>query len=404
MTTDKGAVLAATNLDVGYERRAVIRGININALRGQVICLIGPNGSGKSTALRTLCGMLAPINGTVFVDGRDIRKTKPVDLARFMAVVLTERLSVPITTAYEIAAMGRVPYTGFFGRLSEEDRRVVSESMGTVGASALAEREYMSLSDGEKQKVLIARALAQQPQLIILDEPTSHLDVRHKVEVMGILNKLARERGLTVILALHDVDIALKCCQFVMLVKDGAVIAQGKPEDVIGGETISRLYDIDGAFFDALTGSLEVRNARPPDIYVASGAGTGAAVYRLLSRMGLGIATGILGTHDVDCRTAEAMGLTVVSELPFEPISDRSAAIALDHISRARIIVDTGFPIGAYNRVNADILRGAMKPILSLRGPDEITRMYGAAANVTAVPTVGALEEWALLRSFASHA
>ena len=147
--------------------------------------------------MRTLAGMLAPIGGTVKIGRDDLHTIKPKILARQMAVVLTERLHINMATAYEIVAMGRAPYTGFFGRLSGEDHAIVRHSLHTVGADDLAKREFLSLSDGEKQKVLIARALAQQPSLIILDEPTSHLDIKHKVEVIRILEKLSRQQGLT---------------------------------------------------------------------------------------------------------------------------------------------------------------------------------------------------------------
>ncbi len=155
-------VISARGLDVGYDKKIVVSGVEINALKGQVICLIGPNGSGKSTILRTLAGMLAPVGGIVYIGPNDIRSIKPNELAKQMAVVLTESLNVNMTSAYEIASMGRIPYTGFFGRLSADDHRIVRECMQIVGAADLAERDFSSLSDGEKQKILIARALAQE--------------------------------------------------------------------------------------------------------------------------------------------------------------------------------------------------------------------------------------------------
>ena len=144
--------------------------------------------------------------------------------------------------------MGRTPYTGFFGRLSAEDRRIILSSMEAVGASKLANRIFMSLSDGEKQKVLIARALAQEPELILMDEPTSHLDIKHKIEVVHILNRLCRERNMVVVLALHDIDLALKACQNVMMIKNGAVQGCGSPEDIVGSDTKMCIRDSPPAF------------------------------------------------------------------------------------------------------------------------------------------------------------
>ena len=389
------SVLHAKDLNVGYDRKTIVGDIDINALKGHVICLIGPNGAGKSTILRTLAGLIAPLSGTVYIGQEDIRSANPNDLAKQMAIVLTERLNVSATSAYEIVSMGRIPYTGFLGRLDGEDHRIIRESMQITGATELAGREYTSLSDGEKQKVLIARALAQEPQLIILDEPTSYLDLRHKIEVIRILNTLSSINGMTVILALHDVEIAIKSCQFVLLVKNGRVIAQGRPEDIIGKETIRDLYDIEGAMFNTVMGSLEICNDKPPRVFVASGAGTGTPVFRLLSRLGFGIATGILNKNDIDFHIADSMKLTVIAEPSFEPVSDESRAAAGALVRNADFVIDTNFPVGTYNAGNIELLRAAagVKPTLSLRPPKEIERLYGNGSSIVSVSSVGQLQE-----------
>jgi len=388
-------IISARGLDVGYDKKTVVSGVEINALKGQVICLIGPNGSGKSTILRTLAGMLAPVGGTVYISNNDIRSIKPNDLANQMAVVLTESLNVNMTSAYEIASMGRIPYTGFFGRLNADDHRIVQECMQVVGAAELAERDFSSLSDGEKQKILIARALAQEPELIILDEPTSHLDIKHKIETLRILNRLSAVSGVTVILALHDLDIAVKNCQFVLLIKDGKVVAQGHPEDIIGKDTIGDLYSIEGAVFNSVMGSMEICNDKAPEAFVASGAGTGTPVFRLLSRMGYGIATGILHKNDIDCFVAESMKLTVISEQSFEPVSEASRAAAEACLRNAAFIIDTNFPVGTYNLCNIEMLNSAagLKPVLSMRSPEEIERLYGKESKVIRVSSAGQLQE-----------
>jgi len=388
-------VISAHGLDAGYDRKTVVSGVEINALKGQVICLIGPNGAGKSTILRTLAGMLAPVGGAVYIGGNDIRSIKPNDLAKQMAVVLTEHLNVNMTTAYEIASMGRIPYTGFFGRLNADDHRIVRECMQIVGATELAERDFTSLSDGEKQKIMIARALAQEPELIILDEPTSHLDIKHKIEILRILNRLSAVNGVTVVLALHDLDIAVKNCQFVLLIKDGKVVAQGRPEEIIGKDTIGDLYSIEGAVFNSVMGSLEVCNEKAPEVFVASGAGTGTPVFRLLSRMGYGIATGVLHKNDIDCFVAESMKLTVISERSFEPVSEASRAAAEACLRNAAFVVDTNFPVGTYNRCNIEMLHSASgsRPVLSMRSAEEIERLYGKESKVIRVSSAGQLQE-----------
>lgn len=389
-------ILKTEHLSVGYGKRVVIRNVDIQALKGQTICLVGPNGAGKSTILRTLTGMLAPVNGCVYIGREDVRKLSAGAKARQMAVVLTEKLNLNMTTAYQAAAMGRIPYTGFFGKLKASDREIVENCLKTVGAWELRDRDYMSLSDGEKQKVLIARALAQEPRLIVLDEPTSHLDIKHKIEVVRILNDLAQRTGLTVILALHDIDIAVKFCQTVLMVKDGEIVAQGRPEEIVERDTVDRLYDIRGAFYDSILGSVEMCNDALPAVFVAAGAGRGIPVYRSVSRMGYGIATGVLQENDIDFAVATAMGLAVVAGRSFEPIGPDTAREARRQMERCPIVIDAGFPVGQENRENLALLReaaGGGHTVLCLRDDGERSRLYGDARNVLGVPSITALAE-----------
>jgi iron complex transport system ATP-binding protein len=387
------SVISTKDLNVGYDSKVVIRDVKVSALKGQTICLIGPNGAGKSTILRTLSGMLAPIDGSVYIGAENLRGVKPLVKAKQMAVVLTEKLNINMATAYDIVAMGRMPYTGFFGRLSPDDHRIIRECIITVDAENLSTRDFRSLSDGEKQKIMIARALAQEPSLIILDEPTSHLDIRHKVEVMNILNSLCNEKGLTVILALHDIDIAVKSCQTVLMIKDGIVVDQGKPEDVINRDTIGELYSIKGASYDSVLGSLEICNEKPPEVFIAAGAGTGAPIFRMISRMGYGIATGILHENDVDYSVSKAMKLTIISEQSFKKIGEEKIAAAKEHLVETAFSIDTGFPVGEFNRVNLELLKEAVysgQTLFCMRDLTEIIELYGSGSTV--IPVVSATD------------
>lgn len=392
-------IIRTDNLSVGYEKKTVIENVDINALRGQTICLMGPNGAGKSTILRTLSGMLAPVEGCVYIGGEEFDKVKAHTRARQMAVVLTEKINMNMTTVFEIAAMGRIPYTGFLGRLTAQDKEIVWKCLRTVGAEGLALREFASLSDGEKQKVLIARALAQEPKLIILDEPTSHLDIKHKIEVIRILNQLALENGLTVILALHDIDIAVKFCQVVLMVKDGKVVAQGRPEDIVQRDTVDDLYSITGAFYDSILGSVEICNEAAPEVFVAAGAGSGIPVYRIVSRLGYGIVTGILTENDIDYSVASAMKLTIVSEPSFQPFGRTRVLEAEMWMRKCRVLIDAGFPLGQTNQENIGLLKQMAKEgrkVLSFRAEEDRKKIYGDCSSVATADSMGDLEEWVL--------
>ena len=200
--------ITTNRLTVGYRGHRVVEDISLSLPCGRLVCLLGPNGAGKSTLLRTLCGFQPPIEGTVTISGSDITTMSAAEVARLVSVVLTNRPLTPSLTAAEMVGMGRAPYTGFWGRLSDDDRRLVSEAMQTVGIAPLATRRMGQLSDGERQKVMIAKALAQHTPVIVLDEPTAFLDYPSKVAVMKTLARLAHDEGKTILMSTHDLELA----------------------------------------------------------------------------------------------------------------------------------------------------------------------------------------------------
>lgn len=200
--------ITTNRLTVGYRGHRVVEDISLSLPCGRLVCLLGPNGAGKSTLLRTLCGFQPPIAGTVTISGSDITTMSAAEVARLVSVVLTDRPLTPSLTAREMVGMGRAPYTGFWGRLSDDDRRLVSEAMQTVGIAPLATRRMGQLSDGERQKVMIAKALAQHTPVIVLDEPTAFLDYPSKVAVMKTLARLAHDEGKTILMSTHDLELA----------------------------------------------------------------------------------------------------------------------------------------------------------------------------------------------------
>lgn len=371
------SILYTEELSVGYAKEVVVGKVDVDALRGSMICLLGPNGSGKSTILRTLSGMLSPVRGTVYIDKSNINKTAKSSLAKKMAVVLTEKLQPGLMTSYEIVAMGRHPYTGFFGKLKTNDHEIVKNSLNLVNATSLSNRYFNELSDGEKQKVMIARALAQEPELIILDEPTSHLDIRHKVEVVEILGKLCREKGITVIMALHDIDLAIKGCQHVMMVKDGKIVAQGIPEEIVGENVIEHLYDISNASYSDLVGNLELKGSRKSDLFVVPGAGTGIPIFRGLRRLGYGMDCGVLYESDIDYHIAKTITNKIILEKDFEIISDDSYKKASKSMEFYDIVIDSGFPVGNMNKRNVSLIVDALKDNKTVYTMREDQELYG---------------------------
>ena len=218
---NKKKMITLKNLVVGYPDGRHTRQLNHAATEeahdGMLTCLIGANGAGKSTLLRTIAGFQLPLEGTVLLGGDDVRALSPRQRAERMAVVLTDRPDVMCTTVWEMVATGRAPFTGFWGRLSGKDRNIVTRSLRLVGIEWMADRTVASLSDGERQKVMIAKALAQQTPVILLDEPTAFLDYPSRVEVMQLLLNIAHEEHKTVLLSTHDLDLALQTADRIWL-------------------------------------------------------------------------------------------------------------------------------------------------------------------------------------------
>ena len=384
--TEKSAqpVMICRDLAVGYGTRAVLSGIDLAFQRGQFVSLLGPNGAGKTTLLRTLSRHLPPVRGRVDLKGRPLAGLSALELARTMAVVLTDKVSPPLFTVFEFVALGRYPHTDFLGRLRPEDRRAVDEALDAVHAKGLAHRTFSDLSDGERQKILVARALAQRPDILLLDEPTLHLDLKHRVEVMAILRELCRAQGITVAASLHDVDVAAKVSDRVALIKNGGVSAYGPPEAVLTGGAVADLYDFQGAVFDRGLGGIELRgNGRRGRAFVAAGMGSGAMIYRLLAKRGFSLATGVIHTNDLDYYVARSLGADCAARSPMAVIDEAAAAEAATRLADCDVVIDCGFEIGAVNKGNAALLRAALasgKPVFSLR-PDDNGLFDGAPAD-----------------------
>ena len=216
-------MISLQNLTVGYGTKAVLSDINQVLKAGQLVCLLGSNGVGKSTILRTLAGFQPPLSGEVLIDGRNLSSLTLAERSKAVSVVLTERVEVPYMKVADLVGMGRSPYTGFFGKLTKEDRQIVGEAIEMVGITSLAERTIDTLSDGERQKALLAKALAQQTPIILLDEPTAFLDFHAKLSTLRLMQKLAHETDKIILMSTHDVEMALRLSDLLWIVQDGKI-------------------------------------------------------------------------------------------------------------------------------------------------------------------------------------
>ena len=364
-------LLYTDKLSVGYGDRTVVSDIALSAEPGQILCLIGPNGAGKSTLLKTLLRLLPPTAGAVYLEGKELRAYSERELARRSAAMLTGRPEPELMKSAEVVAAGRYPYTGRLGILSEEDRRVVRESMEKVGVSELADTDFTHLSDGQRQRVLLARALCQEPRLLILDEPTSFLDIRHKLDFLQLLRELVRERQLAVVMSMHELELAQRFADRLLCIRDGRVDRAGSPEEIFSGGYIEQLYGLARGSYDALAGTAEAgRRDGAPQVFVIGGGGSGIPVYRLLQRLGIPFAAGVLPENDLDTPTAKALGVQVITDRANEPVSAARADEALKVLASCEYAVcTTGF--GSVNRENRRLLEYAGKRGM-LRGMDEI--------------------------------
>ena len=339
------------HLTVGYDKKPLIKDICIGIEKGEIVTLIGPNGSGKSTILKSITRQLKLVGGNVEFDGKNLHELSFRELSTKMAVVLTERMKPELMTCHDIVATGRYPYTGRLGMLTREDEEKVEKAMRAVHAEELGGRDFNAISDGQRQRVLLARAICQEPEVIILDEPTSFLDIRHKLELLAILRRMAKEKGITVIMSLHEIDLAQKISDKIICVKGDAISHFGAPETIFREDIIRELYEIDNGSFDPCFGSIELpRPEGTPRVFVLAGGGTGIPVFRKLQKENVPFAAGVLYTNDIDYQLARILAMETVTEAPFQEISDEAFARACELMKSCERVIDTGVPVGMCNR------------------------------------------------------
>jgi iron complex transport system ATP-binding protein len=354
--------------------------------RGEFVGLIGPNGSGKTTLLRCLTGLLAPEGGAVLLEGREVGRWGPGELARRLGVVAQGGEAGFEFTVRQLVAMGRYPHRRRWQRETPADREAIAEALRLTNLLGLAERPVAALSGGERQRVALARALAQTPRALLLDEVTAHLDVGYQAEVLALLQRLQAERGLTIVAVLHDLNLAARGCQRLILLAGGRIIVTGPPAEVLTPTNLEAAYGVkvqvspgrDGYPLVTVEGPARPGTAsaeraaggtagrvrrdagRQGTVHLICGGGSGAALIRQLVGAGYQVSCGALNRGDSDWETARRYGLAVAEEAPFSAIGAEAHAANLALLRQAAAVVVGDVPFGPGNLPNLRAARAAL--------------------------------------------
>ncbi|MBP6284988.1 MAG: ABC transporter ATP-binding protein [Paludibacteraceae bacterium] len=285
MSSIKPTILSTKDLCIGYKHRKLLDKLNVDLYKGEVICLIGKNGCGKSTLIRTLCGLQDALSGTITINGKAIQKLSYHEKAQLISVVLTDKVHTDSLTVSQIVALGRHPYTNWLGNLTEKDEGIVGQSIASVHLEHKKDDLYTKLSDGEKQRVMIAKALTQDTPIIFLDEPSAHLDVPNRMEIMILLQQLAKNTEKTILLSTHELDLALQTADKLWLMNDQNIHI-GIPEDLVLSNIVEENFSSSFYYFNRYTGNFNMHYASDKSICIKGDAYLVYWTTRALNRIG----------------------------------------------------------------------------------------------------------------------
>lgn len=354
--------LTMRDLTVGYDRIPLIKNINLGVRPGEILTLIGPNGSGKSTILKTITKQLKTIGGSVFLGKESMRELTDSEISRHLSMVMTERIHTELLSGRDVVATGRYPYTGRLGILSQQDWKKVDEAIALVHAGEVQQQDFRRISDGQRQRLMLARAICQDTQVLILDEPTSYLDMGFKLDILTTIRMLARKKNLAVIMSLHELDLAQKISDTIACVKGDRIDRVGTPEEIFSGDYVQQLYGVKSRQFDPQTGQVFLeRPEGAPEVFVIGGGGTGLAVYNRLQRQNIPFAAGILQENDVEYAAASALAACVFSEKAFFPVSEETFLRAKQMLDDCDACICALTEFGPYNEKNRQLYEYAKK-------------------------------------------
>ncbi len=358
-------LLSADEVYFSYDSHTVLQGISFALEPGAMVGLIGPNGCGKTTLIKVLSKVLKPTRGDVRFRGCSIARIHSAELARHIAVVSQDPTVAFSFTGLEAVLAGRYPHIGRFGFETQRDLEIARRAMAFTDTIHLSDRYIEQMSGGERQRIFLARALAQEPELLLLDEPTTHLDINHQIEIMDLIRTLHRERNLTVLSVTHDLNLAAEYCRELLLMSDGKIVKEGSPSQVITEEAIKTVYGADavvsknprtGAPHVALVPRVAPAAAqrKGTNVHVICGGGTGSDLIRRLVIEGYAVTAGVLNEGDSDHLVATSLATEVATAAPFSPVGDRAHARNLQLARAADVVVVTRVPIGQGNLKNLE--------------------------------------------------
>jgi len=256
--------LQTHNLTIGYASKVLLSKLNLSLKKGEMVCLVGPNGTGKSTLIKTLTNIINPISGSVLLtadkSSKNIKEIPLKDLAQHISIVLTDKLPPTNFSVYDIVSLGRVPHTNWLGNLSKNDDKIINEALEKVNLTTYKDRKIDSLSDGEKQRVMFAKALAQDTEIIILDEPTAHLDVVYRAELLSLLKNLAETTQKAILISTHELEMAIQSADHIWLIDNNKQLIAQAPEDLVLSNAFSETFKGNQIYFDENNGSFRIKN------------------------------------------------------------------------------------------------------------------------------------------------
>jgi len=362
--------LRISSIDCYYGSIKALDNVAFSVREGEFVGILGPNGSGKTTLLRAISRTLKPRVGTVFLDDTSIYDMENREVAKNVAVVPQETIATFDFTALDIVLMGRTPYIDRFRQESREDLAIVKRVMKLTNTWHFAERLVNELSGGEKQRIIIARALTQEPQLLLLDEPTTHLDISNQLEIMDLIKHLCETKKLLIVAVFHDFNLAARYCDSIILLNDGKIVAVGKSDETLTSENVRKVFSVDTIVKKhPVTGFLHVIPISRPinqqqkslSVHLICGCGTGSPLMKILKDEGYFVTAGVLNLLDTDQETAQLLKIPITSEAPFSPITEEAHTANLQMISKAKVIVITPTQFGDGNLRNLNAAETALE-------------------------------------------